>query len=238
MQISSPTSHRTDLFFVHFFYYLKNAAVVKGRAPASVPCVGSPRSVMGGDLSLSPPPPLQVVMLIDGSSSVTEEDFSQQRNFCKALILSLRETHSTASVALIQFNQYPKVHLGLTNVAQTAVLDALSEMQQLMGSTDVSAPLRRSREMLADDGASGEKAIVLITDGQTHSEELKDAEHEALQAATDSGARLFTLGVGRDVDENGLRRVSRGASDVLEVDPSLPMASGHYFPLRKMNRGT
>lgn len=141
-------------------------------------------------------------------------------------------------MGLLQFNQYPKVHLPLTPVTDPAVLPALSDMQQLMGSTDVSAPLRRARELLAEGDSGGEKAVVLITDGQTHSEELRDAEREARQAADDLGARVFTLGVGRDVDEAGLRRVSCGASDVLQTDAAMPMSSGAYFPLRKMNRGS
>lgn len=187
---------------------------------------------------LSAPEALQVLMLIDGSSSVTEDDFNAQRNFCKQLLFSLRETHPSASVAVLQFNQYPKIHIGLTHVMKPDVVSSLTDMQQLMGSTDVSAPLRRAREMLAEDGSPGEKAIILLTDGQTHSEELRDAEHEARQAALDAGARLFALGVGRDVDEAGLKRVSGGSSEVLAANASLPMSSGHYFPLRKMNRGS
>lgn len=194
----------------------------------------SPRSVIAGpaveDNTLS------VVLLVDGSSSVTEDDFRAQRNFCTQLVDSLRETHRNASVAVLQFNQYPKIHSGLTDVHQPAILEAIDGMNQMMGSTDIAAPIRRARQMLAEDGSPGKKAIVLITDGQTHSDELRDAEREARQAGLDSGARLFALGVGRDVDEAGLKRVACGTNNVLKTQVREVMATGSYFPLRKMNR--
>lgn len=194
----------------------------------------SPRSIIAGPAGAES---LAVVLLVDGSSSVTEDDFMAQRNFCTQLVQSLRETHHNASVAILQFNQYPKVHSGLTNVHKPAILAAIDGMHQMMGSTDIAAPIRRARQMLAEDGSPGQKAIVLITDGQTHSDELRDAEREARQAAVDSGARLFALGVGRDVDEAGLRRVACGTSNALERLPREMMSKGDYFALRKMNRG-
>jgi von Willebrand factor type A domain len=220
-------------------------AVIKGRAAPRTPLTacddmqdgaasGSPRSVMAPPLAAES---LAVVLLVDGSSSVTEDDFSAQRSFCTQLVHSLRETHDNASVAVLQFNQYPKVHAGLTNVHKPAILAAVDGMHQMMGSTDIAAPIRRARQMLAEDGSPGEKAIVLITDGQTHSDELRDAEREARQASVDSGARLFALGVGRDVDEVGLRRVACGTSEMLERSPREMMCNGEYFALRKMKRG-
>lgn len=194
----------------------------------------SPRSIMAGPVAVDST--IAVVLLVDGSSSVTEDDFTAQRNFCTQLVDSLRETHRNSSVAVLQFNQYPKIHSGLTSVHKPAILEAIDGMQQMMGSTDIAAPIRRARQMLAEDGSPGQKAIVLITDGQTHSDELRDAEREARQAGVDSGARLFALGVGRDVDEAGLRRVACGTSHAMDRQSREVMAGGSYFPLRKMNR--
>jgi uncharacterized protein YegL len=194
---------------------------------------GSPCSVMQ-----SSPESLSVVLLMDGSSSVTEEDFNAMKAFCVQLVTSLRETHSDATVAVLQFNQYPKVHAPLTQVESGTLESCIMSIQQAMGSTDCCAPIRRARQMLAEGEAGhGEKAIVLLTDGQTHTDELREAEKEARQAALDSGARLFTLGVGRDVDESGLKRIAGGTSQILAAcSAAQPMANGHYFPLRKMYR--
>lgn len=227
-----------------FFFssWLNGFAVIKGSSGDAIEkceeaesfSASSPRSIIAGPAAKEST--LAVVLLVDGSSSVTEDDFRAQRNFCTQLVDSLRETHRNASVAVLQFNQYPKIHSGLTDVHKPAILEAIDGMNQMMGSTDIAAPIRRARQMLAEDGTPGQKAIVLITDGQTHSDELRDAEREARQAGVDSGARLFALGVGRDVDEAGLRRVACGANNALEAQVREVMVAGSYFPLRKMNR--
>lgn len=222
-------------------------AVIKGEATPT-PARGSPaRSIHSGVHAGSPcsvfatgghPGVLNVVLLIDGSSSVTEDDFSAMKKFSTDLIMSLRETHPDACVALLQFNQYPKVHAGLTCVEKPMAINAVQTMEQMMGSTDIAAPIRRARQMLTEDETGlGEKAIVILTDGQTHSDELREAEREARRAATDSGARLFALGVGRDVDEAGLRLVTQGTCETLPPCVRCPISNGYYYPLRKMNRG-
>jgi uncharacterized protein YegL len=205
---------------------------VDGDAPVGATS-GSPCSVLP-----STGQSLSVVLLMDGSSSVTEDDFNAMKTFCVQLVASLRATHADASVAVLQFNQYPKVHAPLTRVDTGALESVIISIQQAMGSTDCCAPIRRGRQMLAEaEVGVGEKAIVLLTDGQTHSDELREAEREARQAALDSGARMFTLGVGRDVDESGLRRIAGSTNTALAAsDDARQMSNGYYFPLRKMYR--
>lgn len=200
-------------------------AAPKTGAPAS-----SPRAVSG--LRMEGAPRLSVVLLIDGSSSVTEEDFSAMKKFADALLASLGETHPTAALALVQFNQNPKVEAPLTPVSRGSLRHAISTLDQMMGSTDIAAPIRRAREMLEDEPVSSPKAIVLLTDGQTHADELQDSEREARAANKAVGARIFTLGVGRDVDVSGLTRVATGcATSPADAAPS-DLTQGCYFTLR------
>lgn len=213
--------------------YANNTCSAKSNLPGSLSA--SPRSIM--DDVRGHRDSLGVILLVDGSSSVTEDDFNSMKQFCTQLINNLRKTHSDSSVAVLQFNQYPKVYAGLTHVDEACLLDAVNSMSQMMGSTDIAAPIRRARQMLTEDGNEfAESAIVILTDGQTHSVELREAEKEARQAAIDSRTRLFAMGVGRDVDEIGLRRVACGTSDFLSSPPSHKMSDGYYFALRKMYR--
>lgn len=179
---------------------------------------------------------LSVILLIDGSSSVTEDDFLAMKDFSRALITSLRKTHSNASVALVQFNQYPRVESGLCRVSNLTVTQSIDAMEQMMGSTDIAAPIRRARQILTDQATEGEKAIILLSDGQTHADELEESEKEAKIAATENGARLFALGVGRDVDEAGLRRVASGTRATLPVNENSPDMNGAYFTLRRLKK--
>mmetsp|Transcript_39923 Transcript_39923/g.97881 ORF Transcript_39923/g.97881 Transcript_39923/m.97881 type:complete len:375 (-) Transcript_39923:1213-2337(-) len=217
--------------------------IITGARSPPIPA-GSPTSVM---LSSAPPdlsPTMTVVILIDGSSSVTEEDFNSMKNLSSTFLTSLNITHPGSSACLIQFNQYPRVELDLTPLAKGQPVAALSTMEQLMGSTDIAAPIHRAREILADkECPPGDKVIVMLTDGQTHAEELRLAEAEARGAAEDAGARLFTFGVGRDVDEVGLEKIA--ASTRAVHNSANRFVSGHdfegirggcYFTLRRLKK--
>lgn len=180
----------------------------------------SPVSVMTNN---TPVETLSVVLLIDASSSVTDEDFDAMKKFALALVENLRSSHPEAFVAVVQFNQHPKVEVGLTNVCKSKLSTSIENMEQLMGSTDIAAPIRRARQMLGEDEVRpGDKAIVLLTDGQTHADELRESEREAQKASEEVGARLYTLGVGRDIDEVGLGRVASGSD------------GGMHFTLRRL----
>lgn len=169
----------------------------------------SPVSVMTSNPPVSC---LSIVLLIDASSSVTDDDFDTMKTFSRALVDNLRISHPEACVAVVQFNQHPKVEVALTNVCKSKLSNSIDNMEQLMGSTDIAAPIRRARQILAeDDVRPGDRAIVLLTDGQTHADELQESEREARKAFEEVGARLYTLGVGRDIDEVGLGRVAAGS---------------------------
>lgn len=165
----------------------------------------SPVSVLEGPNALS------IIVLIDASSSVTDEDFACMKAFTRTLVKTLQEGSGDCQIGLIQFNQHPRVELGLTALGKSKVTAAIEAMDQLMGSTDIAAPIRRARQMLVEEALPGDRVIVLLTDGQTHADELHESEREARKAGEECAARVYTLGVGRDIDEGGLARVAAGA---------------------------
>lgn len=249
-----------------------------------------------------------VVLLFDASSSVTDEDFKTMKAFTKRLIAGLCPTGEgnikkveeradegenekegrkcDGKIGLIQFNQHPRVELQLTQSNKPKVIRSIESMTQLMGSTDIAAPIRRAREMLSeatvdndsdsdddsedDIGTNGEyytsrglvgmprttgmmnnnntyhrfdsaaaghhsssmnnkrrkknksrKIIVLMTDGQTHADELRESERETQRAVDELDVTMYTIGVGRDIDEKGLTRIAKVSR------------LGAYFTLRR-----
>lgn len=102
MQISLTDFWVASLSLFPSFFFVVVSAVIKGRAPAIMPChnldsyssttSGSPRSIMPG---ISTPAPLHVLMLVDGSSSVTECDFTAQVCFAPFLSHLRRQDETT-----------------------------------------------------------------------------------------------------------------------------------------------
>lgn len=199
-----------------------------GTSPRAVSELARPRRQTRDELA--------VVLLLDGSSSVTEDDFRAMKAFCDGLARSLSDHPTPARLAVVQFNQHPKVELPLEDASRPGLLRDLAALEQMMGSTDIAAPLRRARTLLADDPAAN-PVVLLLSDGQTHAEELLDAQREAAQARRDAGARVFTLGVGRDVDVKGLSRIAAARiaeGDAEEEGRRVDPAMGAYFALRCM----
>jgi hypothetical protein len=175
--------------------------------------------------------PLSIAILIDGSSSVTEEDFIAMKEFCRALLASLRLTHPSSQACIIQFNQYPRVEVGLSDVSKPSIMDTIEKLEQMMGSTDIAAPIRRAHQVLAAAHHNSHKVIILMTDGQTHAEEFELSILEARKAYDELNAAFYAFGVGRDVDEQGLQRIvyaSRRSSS--------SYSKGGYFTLRKLRK--
>eukprot|EP00871_Galdieria_phlegrea_P005713 jgi/Galph1/629/GphlegSOOS_G5421.1 len=194
------------------------------------------------------PPPLCIAILIDGSSSVTEEDFTAMKEFCRALLASLRLTHPVSQASIIQFNQYPRVEAGLSDVSKPGIMDTVEKLEQMMGSTDIATPIRRAHQILATAHRDSHKVIILMTDGQTHAEEFELSIQEARKSYEELSASFYAFGVGRDVDEQGI-------SNAAEISFSIPnmilsglqrivyssrhssdTSKGGYFTLRKLRK--
>mmetsp|Transcript_6782 Transcript_6782/g.16483 ORF Transcript_6782/g.16483 Transcript_6782/m.16483 type:complete len:129 (-) Transcript_6782:264-650(-) len=113
--------------------------------------------------------------------------------------------------------------------------EEIENIKQLMGSTELYAPINSARKILAElDDNAGRNVVCMLSDGQTHTTELDKAAEEAKALRDLYGATLFALGVGRDVDEQGLGRLLKSAC----VMDDGPLEYGSYFCLRKMkNRG-
>eukprot|EP00188_Purpureofilum_apyrenoidigerum_P001098 Plantae.Rhodophyta-Purpureofilum_apyrenoidigerum.ctg15629.p1 GENE.Plantae.Rhodophyta-Purpureofilum_apyrenoidigerum.ctg15629~~Plantae.Rhodophyta-Purpureofilum_apyrenoidigerum.ctg15629.p1 ORF type:complete len:368 (-),score=65.28 Plantae.Rhodophyta-Purpureofilum_apyrenoidigerum.ctg15629:678-1781(-) len=200
---------------------------------------GSPTSILSDGLGGRRKRSLTVLVLLDGSSSVTRDDFETMKGFTCALITSLRKFRSDSGVGVIQFNQSPRTMVPITNVQDDSIASRVNKMQQLNGSTDIAAPIRSSYELLREDGNFGGDAVVLLlSDGQTSTAELEMSQREATRAAQELGVKLFAFGVGREVDEIGLHRIATStrieANSSGLFQPERP--GGAYFTLRRMER--
>mmetsp|Transcript_15681 Transcript_15681/g.15810 ORF Transcript_15681/g.15810 Transcript_15681/m.15810 type:complete len:400 (+) Transcript_15681:54-1253(+) len=181
---------------------------------------------------------IAVMVLIDGSSSVTEDDFRAMRRFARSTVCSLNLCERNAAFGVIQFNQIPRVELALSDITSEKVLETVDKLEQMMGSTDIAAPVKRAVQLLAEVQAH-DKVMILLTDGQTHSEEIRQTQIQAVRGATDYGLRMFALGVGRDVDEVGLGRVVSAVRTAhVESTGNDSPNSAAYYAIRKYVKPT
>mmetsp|Transcript_8389 Transcript_8389/g.22083 ORF Transcript_8389/g.22083 Transcript_8389/m.22083 type:complete len:375 (+) Transcript_8389:387-1511(+) len=181
-----------------------------------------------------------IVVLMDGSSSISDEDFDIMKSFCAQL---LRKAHAQTQVCVLQFNQTVVTEIALAQLDVAKHTATVSDLHQIMGSTDIPIALRNAQYVLRDANAeSSKRAVLLISDGQ-----VRESENEALRNMVDvlceeMHAVFSAVGIGRDVDEKVLselvhyadKKTAAGNNNHKEHEAShASHQRGAYFTLRK-----
>lgn len=187
---------------VERFALLIPAAVALGIA-ASGPQWGL-QAVEGSSSSVN------VVLALDISKSMLARDVSpnrleRERIIVRRLLRDLRD----ARIGMVVFAGRAYVLAPLTNdqSALQLFVDALDpDIVSQGGSSLASALVQAANLARGPEGAAGERAVVLITDGEAH--ESEQEIEEAAERAQRSRVKIFTIAVGTE----------RGAP-VPEVDP-------------------
>ncbi len=153
-------------------------------APASTRSESPPQRMM---ISRSVPR-IMVTFLVDGSGSVTEEDFATMTGFMRKAVRTVNaRTEGKARFGVIQFSNEVKVELGLTQTTSDA-FDAFARgMSRMNGGTNIALALSKACATLASSsgsssgaGASGGAGthvdgtplphlVLLLTDGRVDS---------------------------------------------------------------------
>jgi len=89
-----------------------------------------------------------IVLLIDGSSSISDEDFVMIRSFCDQLLHGLDRD---AQVCLIQFNQNVVTEIPMARLDLESNSKKVLGLAQAMGSTDIPAALEFAASVLKEN---------------------------------------------------------------------------------------
>jgi Ca-activated chloride channel homolog len=137
---------------------------------------------------------LDLVVAIDASRSMLAQDLSPDRlTRAKLAALDLARLSRSDRLALVPFagTAYLQCPLTIDHEAFRQNLEVISPEIMPQGGTSLAQAIRIATETLRDS-SQGDKALVLISDGEDHD---GDATNAARQAAL-AGIRIFTVGVG------------------------------------------
>ncbi len=137
---------------------------------------------------------LDVMVVLDASRSMDAQDVSPSRmEQARREVLDLADILAGDRVGMVIFagGAHPDVPLTLdydvlrTNVRRSETARLLAQGSDLAGGIELGV-------QLMGDQTESDRAMIILSDGEDHSERAR----EAAQAAADAGVRLYTMGIG------------------------------------------
>lgn len=175
------------------------------------------------DAARTPPAPLRMKVLVDGSGSMQGDSNAQARD---ALDWLFHQLESQDEVSMTRFGNKP-LHVlprlqKCTEAYQRRLCSEARNLQADLGGTEMDNALQAVIRITTEDERQVEAAsILLISDG-----EVWNIEH-IVATVRQSGHRLFALGVGSAPAESLLRElaeVSGGACEMVSPNQSMQQA--------------
>uniref|UniRef100_F7C3U7 Collagen type VI alpha 6 chain n=1 Tax=Ornithorhynchus anatinus TaxID=9258 RepID=F7C3U7_ORNAN len=159
-----------------------------------------------------------LVFLIDGSTSILEEDFKKMKDFLVTIVNDFDIRPGKVHVGLAQFSHEYRPEFSLIPFRdKIEVKNQIGRIQQIFGNTLIGAALRNVGSYFWPDfgsriNAGVQQVLLVLTDGQS--------QDEVAQAAEDlrnKGIDIYSLGVGQ-VNDQQLIQISGSAKKKLTVD--------------------
>lgn len=181
--------------------------------------------------------PIGILILIDTSGSMQGKPIQEARSSAAAFISSLGENDQ---IAVASFNENLNVHsefekdrtravnlinqIDAVNLASTCLYDALYSTVQKTATLE-----------------SGRRALILLTDGQDYKADNTCSVHtldDVINLASQGSTRvpIHTIGLGTDVDQNSLQRLSSMSGGLYHFAPDANQLKGIFETLTNQLR--
>lgn len=140
---------------------------------------------------------VDLVFLLDSSSSMGYSDFLDMKTFVKYVVSKVDITNGSSRVGVYTFSNQAKLEFSLnTYSTNTDVLKAVDKIPQAFGNTNTAAGFRAIRTAFSQTNGDRDRVpniAVLITDGQANME--ADQTLPQAQLIKDSGIYMYAIGV-------------------------------------------
>lgn len=149
--------------------------------------------------------PIDIMLVLDGSGSISSSEFRQMKTFANDLVNSFTIGPADARIGIVQFSWKTQLEIALSD-DQAALADTINNLRQFRGGTDIQDGLEEGRTELARNGRSGTpQVIILLTDGYHNRDGNPQTE---AQLAKNAGVTVFTIAVGNSVNRNQINGIA------------------------------
>ncbi|KAK3726333.1 hypothetical protein QZH41_008963, partial [Actinostola sp. cb2023] len=133
-------------------------------------------------------------LLVDGSGSISENNFKKCKKFVKDMAKSFEISESGTHVGIVLFSSIPTVVFNFKKYYDVASIEkAIDGMVQPKRKTHIGSALEMTKSDLFDASSrpSVRRILIVMTDGIS-----QDNATNAARAVRDIGVTIFTLGIG------------------------------------------
>lgn len=150
---------------------------------------------------------LDIMLVLDGSGSISSRDFQRIRDFASQIVNDLNVGTTTTHIGIVQFASTAQLEHSLSD-DPTQVLSAIQNLQQLGTGTQIGAGITVAQSEIEGGGrADAIPLIILLTDGISSDDPVPLAK-----AAQGAGIRIIAIGVG-GYDINQLQAIASEPKD-------------------------
>ncbi|KAL4221525.1 hypothetical protein ACF0H5_019782 [Mactra antiquata] len=153
---------------------------------------------------------VDLVFVLDTSSSLSDNDFNRALDFIKSVIDGFPISPVQTQIGMVTFSSQPHVEFYLnSHQSKTSVKDAVSRVPNRRGgtATDQGLDSALNYEFSPSHGArpNAVKVMVVITDGQSDD---KYDTHDAAERVHNAGIVTFSVGVGHQINKAELGTIA------------------------------
>ncbi|KAK9829572.1 hypothetical protein WJX72_006550 [[Myrmecia] bisecta] len=168
---------------------------------------------------------LSVIFAVDGSGSVTLEDFTNMTQFIAQATTFFVKEHPESKVGVIQFSNDVRVELMPQKIDLDSFNTLMAQLTRMNGGTNIAASIQAAGQLMKAMPANASRVIVLLTDGRVDPFQGREAMEIAERLADEqANVSLFAFGVGRGVEKTELERI-------IGVCGGASACDTHYMPL-------
>uniref|UniRef100_A0A8B9DX88 Collagen alpha-6(VI) chain n=1 Tax=Anser cygnoides TaxID=8845 RepID=A0A8B9DX88_ANSCY len=159
-----------------------------------------------------------LMFLMDGSGSISNNDFSVMKTFMKEVLDSFVISRNNVHVGVVQYSEEPQKEFSLNEFYNDVIIkERIDRIEQLKSSTYTGKALRFVHSLFQPVHGGRKKRgvsqnLIVITDGQSHD----NVEDAAVDLRSD-GVHVFAVGVGL-INSFDLLRIAGDAKRVFTVE--------------------
>lgn len=149
---------------------------------------------------------MDLMLVMDESGSIRPENFQKMKNFARDLLRNFKIGPNDMRVAVIKFSYsaYRVFHF-YTYSSFEDISAALLNIVYDGGGTNTAEALRLARETTAHSRPNAVTAAIVLTDGQSYSEQITSQEAQRLK---DTGTKVFSVGIGYSISLSELTSIA------------------------------